>query len=201
MLFTDQQRYDTISALGNPHIQTPNLDALALDSVVFERCITPSPVCIPARLSLMSGQYPASTGCNNNNTDKIYNGSGFYKRITDCGFDSCCVGKMHYLWDPYGSIGFTKRHPQEELSAEGDEYMEYIRAKYPWVFDYNGMRSEMYYMPQISQLPPEDHPTQWIGSRSVEYIENHDPDEPMFLFSSFIHPHVLSYKDYHIKDL
>lgn len=189
MLFTDQQRYDTISALGNPHIQTPNLDALARDSVVFERCITPSPVCVPARLSLMSGQYPASTGCNNNNTDKIYNGSGFYKRITDCGFDSCCVGKMHYLWDPYGSIGFTRRHPQEELSAEGDEYMEYIRAKYPWVFDYNGMRSEMYYMPQISQLPPEDHPTQWIGSMSVEYIENHDPDEPMFLFSSFIHPH------------
>ena len=89
MLLTDQQRYDTISALGNPHIQTPNLDALARDSVVFERCITPSPVCVPARLSLMSGQYPASTGCNNNNTDKTYNGSGFYKRITDfyrCGF-------------------------------------------------------------------------------------------------------------------
>lgn len=189
MLLTDQQRYDTISALGNPHIQTPNLDALARDSVVFERCITPSPVCVPARLSLMSGQYPASTGCNNNNTDKTYNGSGFYKRITDCGFDSCCVGKMHYLWDPYGSIGFAKRCPQEELSAPGDEYMEYIRAKYPWVFDYNGMRSEMYYMPQISQLPPEDHPTQWIGSRSVDYIENHDPAEPMFLFSSFIHPH------------
>ena len=67
--------------------------------------------------------------------------------------------------------------------------MEFIRAKYPWVFDYNGMRSEMYYMPQTSQLAPEDHPTQWVGNKSVEYIENYSSDKPMFLFSSFIHPH------------
>ena len=189
MIFTDQQRYDTISAFGNPAIQTPNLDALAAESVVFDRCITPSPVCVPARLSLFSGQYPARTGCNNNNRDIVYDGSGFYRRITDAGFKSCCVGKMHYLWDPYGDIGFDERHPQEEIAEEGDEYMNYIRGKYPWVFDYHGMRSEMYYMPQIAQLPVEDHPTNWIGSRSVEYIENFDPNENMFLFTSFIHPH------------
>lgn len=189
ILFTDQQRYDTIGAFGNSHIQTPNLDALARDSVCFDSCVTPSPVCVPARLSLFSGQYPARTGCNNNNTEKCYDGEGFYSRITAQGYDSCCVGKMHYLWDAYGDIGFEKRHPQEELAAEGDEYMEFIRAKYPWVFDYNGMRSEMYYMPQISQLAPEDHPTQWVGNKSVEYIENYSSDKPMFLFSSFIHPH------------
>ena len=57
ILFTDQQRWDTISAFGNPCIQTPNLDALAADSVVFDRCITPSPVCVPARYSMFTGQY------------------------------------------------------------------------------------------------------------------------------------------------
>ena len=72
ILFTDQQRYNTVSALGNPAIQTPNLDALARDSLVYNRCITPSPVCVPARLSLMAGQYPARTGCNNNNADRVY---------------------------------------------------------------------------------------------------------------------------------
>ena len=102
ILFTDQQRYDTIAAFGNPQIQTPHLDALAKDSVVFERCITPSPVCVPARLSMLSGQYPARTGCNNNNTDRAYNGAGFYGRITAQGYQSCCVGKMHNLWDVYG---------------------------------------------------------------------------------------------------
>ncbi len=167
ILFTDQQRYDTIGAFGNSHIQTPNLDALARDSVCFDSCVTPSPVCVPARLSLFSGQYPARTGCNNNNTEKCYDGEGFYSRITAQGYDSCCVGKMHYLWDAYGDIGFEKRHSQEELAAEGDEYMEFIRAKYPWVFDYNGMRSEMYYMPQISQLAPEDHRRSGWATRAL----------------------------------
>ena len=189
VLFTDQQRYDTISAFGNSKIQTPNLDRLAADSVVFKHCITPSPVCVPARLSMMSGQYPARTGCNNNNREKVYEGKGFYSRITEQGYQSCCVGKMHYLWDPYGDIGFEKRHTQEELAEEGDEYMQYIRGKYPWVFDYNGMRSEMYYVPQISQLPAYDHPTNWVGDKSVEFINSCSGDKPMFLMASFIHPH------------
>ena len=189
ILFTDQQRYDTVSAFGNPAIQTPNLDALARDSLVYNRCITPSPVCVPARLSLMAGQYPARTGCNNNNADRVYQGEGFYSRLTAAGYTSCCVGKMHNLWDPYGAMGFTQRRSQEELAAPGDEYAAFIRKKYPWVFDVHGMRSEMYYMPQISPLAPADHPSAWIGDRSVEFIENYSSDKPMFLFSSFIHPH------------
>jgi len=189
VLFTDQQRYDTISAFGNSHIQTPNLDKLVAESVVFDSCMTPSPVCVPARLSMLSGLYPARTGCNNNNTEKVYQGKGYYSRISDLGYQSCCVGKMHHLWDPYGDIGFQERHTQEEIAEEGDEYMEYIRAKYPWVFDYHGMRSEMYYMPQIAQLPACDHPTNWIGDKSVEFINKCSPDKPMFLMASFIHPH------------
>lgn len=189
IFFTDQQRYDTISANGNPSAQTPNLDALAADSVVFDNCITPSPVCVPARLSLFSGQYPARTGCNNNNTEKNYNGNGFFSSVTDSGYDSCCVGKMHYLWDPYGPIGFSTRHTQEEMVEPGDEYAEYVHSKYPHVFDIHGMRSEMYYMPQISQLPKCDHPTQWVGDKSVDFIKGYSSEEPMFLVSSFIHPH------------
>ena len=189
ILFTDQQRYDTIAANGNPAIQTPRLDALARESAVFDRCYTPSPVCVPARLSLLSGQYPARTGCNNNNPDLSYDGKGLYERLTEAGYRSCAVGKLHYIWDSYGPVGFETRRSQEELADPADEYWTYIRKKYPHVFDAHGMRSEMYYVPQISQLPPEDHPTNWIGDRSVETIEAHDPEEPLFLFSSFIHPH------------
>ena len=66
-IFFDQLRYDAIGAMGNPYIQTPALDALANESVVFDRCFTPSPVCVPARLSMLAGQYPARTGNSNNN--------------------------------------------------------------------------------------------------------------------------------------
>ncbi len=59
-LFTDDQRADTVAALGNPHIQTPNLDALARSGLVFRRayCLggnSPA-VCLPSRNMLLSGR-------------------------------------------------------------------------------------------------------------------------------------------------
>lgn len=189
LFITDQQRWDTIAAFGDPRIQTPHLDALARDSVVFDQCITPSPVCVPARLSLLSGQYPARTGCNNNNAENCYAGEGFYAQITAAGYQSCCVGKMHHLIDPYGPMGFEQRQTQEELADPRDHYTRFIQENYPWVYDYHGMRSEMYYVPQISVLPPQSHPTAWVGDRSIAFIRNRDKDRPMFLVSSFVHPH------------
>ena len=111
-LFTDQQRFDTIHALGNARIQTPHLDALASSSLVFDRCYTPAPVCVPARFSLFSGQYCARTGCCNNNSAHRYAGSGFYHAFTQAGYRTCCVGKMHHAADLYGPMGFENRFTQ-----------------------------------------------------------------------------------------
>ena len=191
-LFTDQQRRDTIHALGNETIVTPALDSLARESLVFDRCYTPSPVCVPARLSMMAGQYCARTGNNTNNPAIAYEGQGFYQRFTDAGYNSCCIGKMHYFNDLYAPLGFRRRITQETLAnPEKDDYTKWLQASpYCNVFDYHGQRSELYYIPQVSQLPMEAHPTQWIGDRAVEFIENcHPDDEPVFLMASFLHPH------------
>ncbi|NQV35727.1 MAG: sulfatase-like hydrolase/transferase [Phycisphaeraceae bacterium] len=59
-IFTDDQRYDTIGALGNPYIHTPNIDRLAKRSFIFENAYcfggNAGAVCIPARNMTMSGQ-------------------------------------------------------------------------------------------------------------------------------------------------
>lgn len=49
LILTDQQRFDTIAAAGNPHIKTPNLDRLTREGTRFSSAYTPSPVCVPAR--------------------------------------------------------------------------------------------------------------------------------------------------------
>ncbi len=191
MIFTDQQRADTIHALGNDKIVTPALDSIANEAVVFDRCYTPSPVCVPARLCMKAGQYCARTGNNNNNPNIAYDGEGFYKRFTDAGYNTCAIGKMHNSPVLYDGMGFKKRITQEELSHPDDDYTNFIcNSPYKYVFDYMGQRSDMYYIPQISQLPAEAHPTQWIGDNCVEFIKNADTDEePIFLVASFIHPH------------
>ena len=62
-LMTDEHRPDLMGFAGNPIIRTPNLDRLAKDSVIFDNAYTPSPVCIPARQCMMSGQLPKTCGC------------------------------------------------------------------------------------------------------------------------------------------
>ena len=49
VILTDQQRFDTIGALGNPAIRTPNMDRLAAGGMRFERAYAHCPVCNPSR--------------------------------------------------------------------------------------------------------------------------------------------------------
>ena len=173
LIFADQFRTDCIHALGNEVIQTPALDALCRESVVFDRCLTPSPVCVPARYSMMTGQYPCRTGCSNNPHRGHYTGDGMYARLSAMGYYTCGIGKMHFPYETYALHGFDERHTQEELYRGCDDYYNYLLQKgYDRVYDIFGQRSEMYYIPQISQLPASDHPSAWVGDRSVEFIKS-----------------------------
>ena len=115
IIMTDQCRADALGVYGNTYAQTPAIDAIAEGAAVFNRAVTPSPVCVPARLSLLAGQYVNRTGNSNNNPKTCYTGEGFYSMLTKAGFESCCVGKMHHVWDRYGLMGFGERHTQEEM--------------------------------------------------------------------------------------
>ncbi len=59
LISTDQQHWNTIHALGNKTIQTPNLDRLVEGGVAFERAYVASPVCSPSRSSIITGEYPS----------------------------------------------------------------------------------------------------------------------------------------------
>jgi len=62
LIITDQQRYDTIRALGYPYVDTPNLDRLVNEGVAFTNCFITAPSCAPSRASLFTGYYPHTTG-------------------------------------------------------------------------------------------------------------------------------------------
>ena len=65
LVFTDQQRADTLGIL-NPVMRTPVMDRLCAEGTTFTRAYTPVPVCVPARCSLIFGQYAHNTGCYEN---------------------------------------------------------------------------------------------------------------------------------------
>jgi len=195
LLFCDQFRADAIAAAGNPVIKTPVLDRLCADGVRFSNAFTSSPACIPARCSMLYGQYPARTGCYWNRdpmpTDER---KSFIGALTEAGYRTHGIGKMHFRPDRHAMRGFQTRERLEEFSTEGPEGDEYIRFLHENGFDHvvdpHGAYGGMYDIPQLAQMPAKLHPTTWVADRSLAFLdEQAGRNQPWFLFTSFLHPH------------
>jgi arylsulfatase len=193
-IFTDQQRFDTIGALGNGVMRTPALDRLCREGAVFREAFTPSPVCVPARACMTSGLYPQRTGClNNGDRLMIPEEQTFMTGLREAGYETHGIGKCHFVPDPQAMRGFQQRERSEEIieRREDDDYALFLESRgYGHVSHLHGMRSEMYYVPQPSMMPAELHPTQWVGDRTVSFLEDRrDSKHPWYLYAGFIHPH------------
>ncbi|MBD3181785.1 sulfatase-like hydrolase/transferase [Candidatus Poribacteria bacterium] len=191
LLFTDQQRFDTIAAAGNDLICTPALDRLCSRGVRFDRCYTPSPVCVSARYSILTGLYPHRSGCADNGHPMDQSLPTLPAMLTDVGYQTQAIGKMHFkpVRHPFG---FQKLELSEEIPAkiEDDEFLQnLVDAGFKYVHEPHGVRSEHYYLPQTSQLPAEHHTTQWTADRTIQFLKDRDRSRPFFVWSSFIKPH------------
>ncbi|MHC4887544.1 MAG: sulfatase family protein [Planctomycetota bacterium] len=189
ILFTDMQRADTIGALGNGVIKTPNLDRLVREGVSFTNAFSPSPVCVSARCCMQYGQYSQKTGLHDNGAMPEDNGKSYPALLGEAGYVSRAVGKCHFTPQRDALRGFDSRRSQEECTASGDDYIDYLQENGFDDFEPHGARGEMYYIPQISSLPAEAHPTQWVGDESIRFIEEQEEGKPWCLYSSYIHPH------------
>lgn len=192
-LFTDQQRFDTIAALGNPFIKTPALDRLAREGTAFTHCYSPSPVCVPARASVHTGLYPCRTGVYENGDSWPVDGPTVPLLLGGAGYRTHAIGKIHCMPDHYGLQGFQTREASEEVSEapERDAYIQFLRANgFGHVKDIHGMRGDHYYLPQPGQMPEALHPTSWVGGRACAFVEEASQGgDPWFLYCGFVHPH------------
>ena len=66
---TDQQRYDTIAALGNAFVTTLAMDSLVERGAAFTSAYCQSPICTPSRASFLTGMYPSAVGANKNGVE------------------------------------------------------------------------------------------------------------------------------------
>ena len=189
-LFTDQQRFDTIHALGNPIIRTPNLDRLCREGTVFTNAFTPSPVCISARCSMTHGQYPQNTGCYANAPRPDDGHETFMQALTRSGYRTAGIGKCHFEPGLYDLHGFEQRLVQEEFVPDEtkDDYRIFLKER--GYTDSKAAGGEMYYVPRPSHLKEDEHLSHWTADRSIEFIQNNtEDDSSWYLFSSFIDPH------------
>ncbi len=211
-IMTDQQRSDTIRALGNRAIRTPVLDSLVQNGTTFSNCYTPSPVCVAARSATITGLPPHLNGCTANNESPLHRQS-IMQVLGEAGYQTHGIGKMHFNPQVDAMWGFETRDISEEgarLRGRRNDFHDYLNENgYGHVLEPQGMRSEMYYIPQPSQLPAEHHHSTWVADRAIEFLQGRhretpdgsasagsvggqclrDPRRPFFLWASFIKPH------------
>ena len=185
-------------AYGHPVVQTPHLDRLAADGVLFEAAYTPAPLCAPARASVATARYASRLGVYDNASAFGSEELTWAHHLGAAGYDCVASGKLHYV-GPDQCHGFARR-------LTGDIYPD----DYRWLQnrdpdragdpDIQGGHALQYTGEAIrvgewrSNLSYDEE----VGFRALEYLRakglerrSRPPEEitPFFLMASFHHPH------------
>ncbi len=182
---TDQQRWDTIRALGNEHIHTPNIDRLVARGVTFENAYCQSPICTPSRAGFMTGMYPSAVhGCMNGNDRWDDAAPLITKTLADAGYDCGLAGKFHLsgaqgrveprVDDGYRAFHWS-HHPHDDW-PEGHSYIDWLKSKGQ---DYKSTYEKLGY------IPSEFHQTTWCADRAIEFMNEKRSKPWMFSLNCF----------------
>ncbi len=142
ILYTDQQRWDTLSVNGNAEILTPNLDALAATGTTFTHHFVQNPVCMPSRVSMLSGRYPSSLGITRMGVPVPQDLLTLPRILKQYGYRTANIGKLHFLPHanrdhrlPHPDYGFDHLEISDEPGVYEDAYRAWARQRAPQQMD------------------------------------------------------------------
>jgi len=187
---TDQQRYDTIGALNNQQVHTPNIDKLVKSGVAFDHTYCQSPICTPSRASFLTGMYPSSVhGCTNGNDYWADAAPLVTALLADAGYDCALAGKLHLA----GAQGRLEPRPKNDGYRlfhwshgphtdweTGHEYSD-------WLSDQGHDLAEM--LEHRQDTPPELHQTTWCTDRAIDFMEADHDGKPWLMSVNIFDPH------------
>ncbi|MEZ6058420.1 MAG: sulfatase-like hydrolase/transferase [Planctomycetaceae bacterium] len=194
-IITDQQRFDTIHALGFDYMETPTFDRLVHEGVTFTNCHVTAASCAPSRASLFTGYYPHTTGTLKN--ADLWRHS-WVEAIAEVGYRCVNVGKMHSY--PYHTpLGFHERYVVENK----DRYLEerYYFDEWDKALAARGLvkqQREQYrqrddYRSALGafdwELPEELHSDMFVGEMAKWWLKSYPVRQPLFLEIGFPGPH------------
>ena len=142
ILYTDQQRWDTLGANGNREILTPHLDGLAESGVNFSHHFVQNPVCMPSRISMLSGRYPSSLGITHMGVPVPQDVMTLPRILKRYGYRTANIGKLHFLPHanrdhrlPHPDYGFDHLEISDEPGVYEDAYRAWARQRAPEQMD------------------------------------------------------------------
>jgi arylsulfatase A-like enzyme len=193
-IYTDEQAAGTLAAYGNPRIETPNLDRLASESVVFDQAYVTQPVCTPSRSSLLTGLWPHTNGCTENNVPLRPETPCLPEMLPGGEYLAGHFGKWHLGDELFAQHGF-----EEWVSIE-DTYNEYFTpgrdreatSSYHDFLIAEGLTPQKggrFGRAEAARLPERLGKPAFLAREAGEFIRRHR-DEPFVLYVNFLEPHM-----------
>lgn len=138
LLYTDQQRVDSLGCYGSSFAHSPNIDQLAREGVLFKQFHVNAPVCTPSRFSFLSGRFPASTGVGHNGPDFPSDVTPVNQFIKPYNYTTAQIGKLHFNphslrnhKKPTSNYGFDTFILSDEPGCYDDAYLKWIEMQAP----------------------------------------------------------------------
>lgn len=184
LILTDQQRWDSCGPAAPAFMRTPHYNHLCREGIEFSSAYADCPICVPARVSVMTGKFSYTHGMiHNGRTSAVMGRDGTLPALLhDLGYHTCAIGKMHF--HPQRT-----RHGFDEMILPDDYYRQMRRSGNPLQPMRHGLgQNELY--PSLSTVPEPLTLTSWITEQCVDYIlERRDESVPFFLMCSYSKPH------------
>jgi len=187
IILADDMGYDDIGYNSN-EISTPNLDRISSQGVRFERYYT-QPVCTPSRTSIMTGRYPIHTGMQDSVIDKGepwgvgLNETFLSQRLKQLGYKTHCVGKWH--------LGYHMKE-YTPLYRGFDSFYGYYLSESDY-FDHKSFYRHLGLDLHDGEKPDwsQDgvYNTELFTQKADRVIQDHNVDDPLFLYLAYEAPH------------
>lgn len=200
LIVTDQQRYDTINALGFPYMQTPHLDRLVQEGVSFDSAFCSAPSCVPSRASFFNACYPHEIGVYGNRDQWD---TSWVSQLQEAGYHTVNIGKMHtnpveapcgfdqriIVENPDRPFDFTRPHgvyyDDWDLFLNASDISKPSRVSYKAEHpDYETALGAYAW-----QLESKYHPDVFVGDTAEWFLDKREASSPLFMMIGFPGPH------------
>ena len=196
-ILADDQRGETIQALGNPEIITPNLDKLVSEGLSFTNAYImgsySGAVCLPSRMMLFTGKY--LNNLTRNGSIIPDSDSTLGESLQKAGYTCFGIGKYHSQPQSYyrifndgNNIFFGGMHDQWNVPLNSYKSIaDYERNMRPVINDFFYKKDITY--EQGEYVYGGKHSTDIFAETAIEFIETYDSDKPFFLYTALMTPH------------
>ncbi|MGL1890061.1 MAG: sulfatase-like hydrolase/transferase [Spirochaetaceae bacterium] len=189
---TDQQRHDTINALGYSYVITPNMDKIVNEGVSFTKAFCCGATCVASRAAFYTGLFAHNTGVYH--FDQWTHIRTWLDNLKDNNYHLAGIGKTHHHPDESAKMAFHDKINAENfpMMTDWDDYSNYLKAEgQPHPFKEltkDGLWSTKC-ASDTFKLEEKYHVDHFIGQMATRWIQDYKEDKPFFLHVGFHGPH------------